>query len=71
MRPMPNHIRVFNKVGVAYGYVIDNAYIVDLEAGVEFMLSAIIYTNEDGIFNDDKYEYETIALPFMTTRILL
>jgi Beta-lactamase enzyme family len=64
--PIPNHIRVFNKVGVAYGYVIDNAYIVDLKAGVEFMLSAIIYVNEDGIFNDDKYEYETIALPFMT-----
>jgi len=62
---IPNNIRIFNKVGYAYGFVIDNAYIVDFEAGVEFMLSAVIYTNKDGIFNDDKYEYRTVAFPFM------
>ena len=62
---IPNHIRIFNKVGVAYGYVIDNAYIIDFEQGIEFMLSAVIYANKDEIFNDDKYEYEKIALPFM------
>lgn len=62
---IPKNIRIFNKVGIAYGYVIDNAYIVDFDAGVEFMLSAVIYTNKDEIFNDDKYEYETIAFPFM------
>jgi Beta-lactamase enzyme family len=62
---IPKNIRIFNKVGLAYGYVIDNAYIVDFDARVEFMLSAVIYTNEDGIFNDDKYEYDTVAFPFM------
>ena len=62
---IPNHIRIFNKVGLAYGYTIDNAYIVDLHAGVEFILSAIIHTNKDEIFNDDKYEYQTVAFPFM------
>lgn len=62
---IPKNIRIFNKVGIAYGYVIDNAYIVDFDAGIEFMLSAVIYTNKDEIFNDDKYEYETIAFPFM------
>lgn len=63
--PMPNNIRVFNKVGDAYGYLIDNAYIVDFENGVEFMLSAVINTNTDGIYNDGKYEYKTIGYPFM------
>jgi Beta-lactamase enzyme family len=62
---IPNHIRIFNKVGWAYGYVIDNAYIVDFNEGVEFMLSAVIYANKDEIFNDDKYEYDKIAWPFM------
>lgn len=62
---IPNHIRIFNKVGQAYGYVIDNAYIVDFNEGIEFMLSAIIYTNKDEIFNDDKYEYDQVAFPFM------
>ena len=30
------------------------------------MLSATIYCNEDQIFNDDKYETETIGMPFLT-----
>jgi len=64
-QPIPKNIRIFNKVGDAYGYLLDNAYIVDFENGVEFMLSAVIHVNEDGIFNDDKYEYESIGFPFM------
>ena len=63
--PIPSNIRIFNKVGDAYGYLIDNAYIVDFENGVEFMLSAVINTNTDGIYNDGKYEYKTIGYPFM------
>jgi hypothetical protein len=62
---IPGNIRIFNKIGGAYGYIIDNAYIVDFENEVEFMLSAVINVNTDGIYNDDKYEYETIAYPFM------
>ncbi|TAE52321.1 MAG: hypothetical protein EAZ89_08660 [Bacteroidetes bacterium] len=62
---MPEHIRIFNKVGDAYGFLIDNAYIVDTGKGVEFLLAAIIYVNEDGIFNDDLYEYERIGFPFL------
>jgi hypothetical protein len=61
----PDHIRIFNKVGDAYGYMIDNAYIVDFERNVEFMLSAVILSNEDGVFNDGKYEYETVGTPFL------
>ena len=61
----PRNIRSFNKVGDAYGYLLDNAYIVDFEKGIEFMLSAVIYVNADGVFNDDKYEYDAIGLPFM------
>lgn len=61
---IPEHIRIFNKVGNAYGYLIDNAYIVDFKNGVEFMLSAVINTNTDGIYNDGKYDYETLGYPF-------
>ncbi|MEN7548117.1 serine hydrolase [Rapidithrix thailandica] len=63
--PLPKHIRIFNKLGNAYGYSIDNAYVVDFKNKVEFMLSAVIHTNENQVFNDDRYEYEEIALPFM------
>lgn len=60
----PN-IRIFNKVGDAYGFLLDNAYIVDFEKGIEFMLSAVVLCNEDQIFNDSKYDYDTIGFPFM------
>ncbi|GAB3917967.1 serine hydrolase [Larkinella terrae] len=62
---IPPSIRIFNKIGGAYGYLIDNAYIVDFDKGVEFLLSAVIYCNDDGIFNDDKYDYQTIGYPFL------
>jgi hypothetical protein len=59
------HIRIFNKIGDSYGYDIDNAYIVDFKNKVEFILSAVVQSNEDGIYNDNKYEYKTVCLPFM------
>ncbi|HEY2583809.1 MAG TPA: serine hydrolase [Mucilaginibacter sp.] len=59
------HIRIFDKIGDSYGYDIDNAYIVDFENKVEFMLTAVVQSNEDGIYNDNIYEYKTVCLPFM------
>lgn len=59
------NIRIFNKVGDAYGHMIDAAYIVDYKNKIEFFVSAIIYCNSDGILNDDKYDYATVGLPFM------
>ena len=60
-----NGIRAFNKVGKAYGFLIDATYIADFDKNVEFMLSAVIHCNSDGIFNDDKYDYDDVGLPFM------
>lgn len=60
-----NENRIFNKYGDSYGYIIDNAYFVDLKNKVEFFLTAVIQSNEDGIYNDNKYEYETVCYPFM------
>jgi len=60
----PN-IRIFNKIGDSYGYDIDNAYIVDFKNKVEFIISAVVQSNDDEIYNDNKYEYKTVCLPFM------
>jgi hypothetical protein len=62
---MPSYIRVFNKVGWAYGFLIDVSYVVDFKNRVEFMHSSIVYVNSDGILNDDKYDYETTGWPFL------
>ena len=60
-----NDIKITNIVGQSYGFMVDCAYIQNKKENVEFMLSAVIYTNEDEILNDGKYEYNTIALPFL------
>ncbi len=60
----PN-VRIFNKYGDSYGFIIDNAYFVDFENKVEFFLTAVVQSNEDGIYNDGNYEYETVCYPFM------
>lgn len=62
---IPRNVRIFNKVGDAYGFLTDAAYIVDLEAGVEFLLAATVYVNENETFNDNEYEYAEIGLPFL------
>ncbi|MEO5683320.1 MAG: hypothetical protein ABIQ88_11805 [Chitinophagaceae bacterium] len=61
---IPSYIRVFNKPGWSYGFLTDAAYIVDFKNNIEFMISACIYTNRDGVLNDDKYDYESIGYPF-------
>ncbi len=62
--PLPPHIKIYNKVGDAYGFLLDISYIVDPINKVEFMLSAVIYCNSDGILNDSKYDYESVGYPF-------
>ncbi|WP_328986979.1 serine hydrolase [Thiorhodovibrio winogradskyi] len=62
---MPHDLQIMNKVGLSYGFVSDVAYIRDMSQGVDFFLSASIYTNKNQIMNDGQYEYETIAYPFM------
>lgn len=62
---LPDGLRVFNKVGWAYGFLTDASYVADFKNGVEYMLSATIYVNSDGILNDNKYEYESVGRPFL------
>ena len=61
---IPARFRLFNKTGWSYGHLIDGGYFVDFETGVEFMVAAIIYVNEDEVLNDDKYEIGAVGLPF-------
>ena len=58
-------LRVYNIVGMSHGYLADVAYFADSLHQAEFMLSAILYVNQDGIINDGAYEYDTAGLPFL------
>ena len=63
--PIPDKIKIYNKVGFAFGTLTDCAYIRDTENEVEFLLTATILVNDNGIFNDDHYEYEETGIPFL------
>ena len=59
-------VRVYNKIGQAYGTSTDSAYIKNYKEDIEFFLTATIYTNNNEIINDDIYEYSDIAIPFLS-----
>ena len=61
---IPDHIRIFNKVGDAYGYLTDVAYVIDLKNNIEFMIAATIHVNDNRIYNDGVYEYDKKGFPF-------
>ena len=62
---IPDHIRIYNKVGLAHGFLLDNAYVVDVKNKVEFFLSAVVYVNQNETLNDNTYEYDEISIPFL------
>lgn len=62
---LDSNIRIFNKYGDSYGFIIDNSYFVDFKNKIEYFLTAVIQSNENEIYNDSKYEYETVCYPFM------
>jgi hypothetical protein len=68
---MPKHIRVFNKVGWAYGFLTDVSYVLDTKNNIDYMLSATVYVNSDGVVNDSKYDEETVGFPFLNKLALL
>lgn len=62
---IPGSIKIYNKVGYAYGYLTDCAYIYDKESDTEFIVTANLLVNENRIFNDGEYQYDTIGIPFL------
>ncbi|SVC77115.1 uncharacterized protein METZ01_LOCUS329969, partial [marine metagenome] len=62
---IPDHIRIYNKVGLAHGFLLDNAYVVDVKNKVEFFLSAVVYVNQNETLNDNTYEYDELSIPFL------
>lgn len=58
-------LRIYNIVGMSHGYLADVAYFADSLHQSEFMLSAVLYVNQNGIINDGTYEYDRTGQPFL------
>ena len=62
---MTPQIRIYNKVGFAYGTLTDVAYVQDKNSNLEFFITATVLVNENQIFNDNIYEFEELGIPFL------
>ncbi len=63
--PIPEHLKIYNKVGYAYGYLTDCAYIVNSKTKKEYLITATIHVNKNKIYNDGIYEYDDVGIPFL------
>ena len=48
------------KINLLFHFFIQNE-----KEGIEFFLAATILVNQNQIFNDDLYEYDTVGIPFL------
>ncbi len=62
---MTETLRIYNKVGYAYGTLTDVAFIEDKQNKKAFFLAGTILVNQNGIFNDDIYAFEEKGIPFL------
>ena len=56
---------LYSKIGQAYGFTMDNAYVVDKRSGKAFFLTACVYSNANEVLNDDVYGYDSEAMPLL------
>ncbi|MFM7015143.1 MAG: serine hydrolase [Bacteroidota bacterium] len=60
-----NAFRIYNVVGLAYGFATDIAYMQSNKSKKGIFIAATTYSNNDGVINDNRYDYETIGFPFL------
>ncbi|MDR0559985.1 MAG: serine hydrolase [Prevotellaceae bacterium] len=58
-------IKIFGNSGKDFGFLIDNAYVIDKQNGIDFLLTVVIKCNRENIFGENYYEYEKIGEPFI------
>jgi len=58
-------LRVFNKVGLASGFISDISYFYDSINNVRFFLSAAVMAKKDGIMDNGKNNYDDLAYPLL------
>ena len=66
LRVVPRErITYVNKAGRAYGFHLENAYLRERKSKKAFFITVVLYVNENGVLNDDKYQYDEISRPFL------
>ncbi len=56
---------IFNKVGQAYGFTIENAYVVHRPTGRAFFIAISLYANASGVIGADSYDDISVSIPLI------
>ncbi len=56
-----DRVRMYSKGGRAYGFMVENAYVVDETTRRSVFLTAVVYANSNQIINDDQYDYDRVG----------
>lgn len=54
-------VEITGKIGRAYGFTVENCALRNPATGRTVFVTAVLYTNADGVLNDDRYEYAEVA----------
>lgn len=54
-----------SKIGYSYGFITETACVRDKVSGKDFYLTISMYVNKNNTINDGRYEYGSVATPFM------
>ena len=60
-----DRLRVYGKSGRAFGFSVENVYVADETTGRSLFAAVTIYAHDSGTVGDDRYEYESVASPFV------
>lgn len=60
-------VRYVGKSGRAYGFHLENAYVEDRATGRAFFVTVTVYSNPDGVMNDDDYGYDEVTRPLLAS----
>ncbi len=55
--------KIYNKVGMAGGFISDFSHVVDESNGIEYYLSATMLAKKDDIINNGNYNYHDFGIP--------
>jgi hypothetical protein len=58
-------VEITGKIGRAYGFTVENCALRNPATGRTVFVTAVLYTNADGVLNDDRYEYAEVADPVL------
>ncbi len=62
-----DRVRIYSKAGRAYGFMVENAYVVDETTRRAVFLTAVVYANSNQVINDDQYDYDRVGSPLLAS----